>query len=68
MVMIIFYYASFSFFLFVDLYFLIIAVIKQILNLVTELVISIRIPTDEAKEETEIHLVTVSIQISKRSI
>ena len=66
--MIIFYYASFSFFLFVDLYFLIIAVIKQILNLVTELVISIRIPTDEAKEETEIHLVTVSIQISKRSI
>lgn len=68
MVMIIFYYDSFSFFLFVDLYFLIIAVIKQILNLVTELVISIRIPTDEAKEETEIHLVTVSIQISKRSI
>ena len=66
--MIIFYYASFSFFLFVDLYVLIIAVIKQILNLVTELVISIRIPTDEAKEETEIHLVTVSIQISKRSI
>ena len=66
--MIIFYYDSFSFFLFVDLYFLIIAVIKQILNLVTELVISIRIPTDEAKEETEIHLVTVSIQISKRSI
>ena len=59
MVMIIFYYASFSFFLFVDLYFLIIAVIKQILNPVTELVISIRILTNEAKEETEIHLVTL---------
>ena len=39
----------FLFFLFIDLYFLILAVIRQIFNPVVELVITIRIPTEEAK-------------------
>ena len=45
----------FFFFLTVDLYFLIAAVIAQIFNPIAELVILIRIPTKEAKEEMETH-------------
>ena len=55
----------FFLFLIVDLCFLILAVITQILNPIAELVIFIRIPTKEAKAEMETHPVTVEIKISK---
>ena len=45
----------FFFFSIIDLYFLIPAVIGQISNSVAELVISIGIPSKEAKAEIEIH-------------
>ena len=48
----------FFFFLIIDLYFLIPAVITSIFNFIAELVIPIRIPTKEAKEEMETHAVT----------
>ena len=51
----------YSFFLFIDLYFLILAVIAQILNPVTELIIPIETPTTEAKAEMETHPVIVEI-------
>ena len=43
----------FLFFLIIDLYFLILAVIAQIFNPISELVIPIGIPMKEAKAETE---------------
>ena len=42
-----------SFFLIIDLYFLIPAVIAQIFNPIVELLIHIRIPTKEAKAEIQ---------------
>ena len=56
------------FFLIIDLYFLIAAVIIQIFNPIAELVISIGIPTKEAKAEMETHPVTVEAKIRKCSI
>ena len=56
------------FFLIVDLYILIPAVITQNFNPIAELVIPIGIPTKEANSETETHSVTVEINISKYSI
>ena len=58
----------FFFFLIIDLYFLIPAVIVQTCNPIAELVIPIEIPTKETKAETETHTVIVEIKISKRSI
>ena len=58
----------FLFFLFIDLYFLISAVITQICNPIAELVIPIGIPTQEKKAEIETHSVIVEITISKLSI
>ena len=58
----------FFFFLVIDLYFLIPAVITQIFNPTAELVILIQIPTKEAKAEMETHPLTVEIKISKCSI
>ena len=49
----------FIIFLIIDLYFLIAAVIAQIFNPIAELLISIGIPTKEAKAEIEIHPVVV---------
>ena len=49
----------FFFFLIIDLYFLIPAIIAQILNPIPELVIPIGIPSKEAKAEMEIHPITV---------
>ena len=43
----------FLFFVIIDLYFLILAVIAQIFNPISELVIPIGIPMKEAKAETE---------------
>ena len=60
--MIIFYHASF-FFLIIDLYFLIPAIITQIFNPIAELVIAIGIPTKEAKAEMETHPLTVQIKL-----
>ena len=56
---------SFSclFFLIVDLYFLIPAVIAQIFNPIAELVIPIEIPSKEAKTEIEIHLVAAEAKM-----
>ena len=56
------------FFLVIDLYFLIPAVIAQIFHKIAELVIPTGIPTKEAKIETETHPVIVVDTISKRSI
>ena len=58
----------FFFFLIIDLYFLIPAVIAQIFNPTAELVIPIGIPNNKAKAEIEIHPVAVETKISKRSI
>ena len=58
----------FLFFLIIDLYFLMPAVIPHIFNHIAELLIPIGIPTKEAKTEMEMHLVTVKIKITKCSI
>ena len=63
-----FYHVFFFFFLIIDLYFLIPAVIAQIINPIAELVIPIGIPTAEAKAEMTTHPVIVEITISKWSI
>ena len=59
---------SCSFFLIIDLYFLISAVIAQIFNPIAELVIPIGIPIKEAKAEMETHPVIVEAKIRKCSI
>ena len=53
------------FFLIIDLYFLIPAVIAQIFNPIAELIIPIGISLKEAKAEIEIHLVIVEPKIRK---
>ena len=58
----------FFFFLIFDLYFLIPAVITQIFDLISEIVIPIGIPTKEGKTEMEAHPVTAEIKTSKCSI
>ena len=55
-------------FLFIDLYFLILAIIAQVFNPVTELVIPIGISTKEAEAEMETHPVVVKAKIRKCSI
>ena len=60
--------ASIYFFLIIDLYFLIAAVIAQIFNPIAELVIPIGIPTKEAKAEMETHPVNIEPEIRKCSI
>ena len=56
------------FFLIIDLYFLIAAVMTQIVNLIKELVNLIGIPTYKAKAEIETDPVIVEIAISEWSI
>ena len=51
----------FFFFLIIDLYFLIPAVIAQIFNSIAELMIPIGIPTKEPKAEIETHPVIVEV-------
>ena len=58
----------FFFFLIIDLYFLVPAVITQIFNLIDELVIHTRIPTKEAKAEIETHPVIIETKIRKYSV
>ena len=58
----------FFFFLIIDLYFLIPAVIAQIFNPIAELVIPIGIPNKEAKAEIEIHLVIAEAKIRECSL
>ena len=58
----------FFFFLIIDLYLLIPAVIAQVFNPIAELIIPIGIPTKEAKAELEPHPVIVEAKIIKRSI
>ena len=58
----------FHFFLIIDLYFLIPAVITQTFNPIVELAIPIEIPTKEPKSEKETHPVLVEIAISECSI
>ena len=60
--------SCFIFFLKIDLYFLIPAVITQIFNPIVELVIPIGILTKEAKAEIETHAVIVEVTISKWSV
>ena len=56
------------FFLIIDLYFLIPAVIAQISNLITELVFPTGIPIKEAIAEIEIHPVILEAKKRKCSI
>ena len=56
------------FFLIIDLYLLIPAVIAQIFNLIAELVFPIGIPIKEGKVEIEIHTVIAEARIRKCSI
>ena len=53
----------FTFFLIIDLYFLIMAVIPHIFNPTAGLAISIGIPTNEAKKEIETHPVITETKI-----
>ena len=55
----------FSFFLITDLYFLILAVIAQIFNSMTELLVGTGIATKEAKAEMEAHPETSQTKIGK---
>ena len=57
----------FFFFLIIDLFFLIPAVITQIFNPIAELAIPIGAPTKKAKVETETHPVIVEITISDQA-
>ena len=59
---------SFFFFLINDLYFLIPAIIVQIFNPISEIVIPIGIPSKESKEEIKIHPVIAEAKIRKSSI
>ena len=58
----------FFFFLVIDVYFLIPAAIEQIFNPITELVITVRIPSKEVKADIDIQLVIVEAKVGKRSI
>ena len=58
----------FAFFLIIDLYLLIPAVILKIFNPIAELVIPIGIPTKDQKAGMETHLVIVGAKIRKCSI
>ena len=58
----------FFFFLNIDLYFIILAVIAHIFNPIVELAIPIGIPTKEEKAEMETHPVVVEAKIRKCSI
>ena len=53
----------FFFFLIIDLYFLIHAVIAQIFNPIAELLIPIGMPSKETKAKIEIHSVTAEANI-----
>ena len=57
----------FFFFLIIDLYFLIPAVIAQIFNLIAKFVIPLEIKSKEAKVEMEIYPVTAETKIRKCS-
>ena len=56
------------FFLIIDLYILIPAVVVQVFISTAELEAPIGIPTKETKSEIETHLVTAEAKINKRSI
>ena len=58
----------FFFFLIIDIYFLIPAVIAQIFNPTAELIMLIGLPAAEAKAKIKIHPVTAEAKISKCSI
>ena len=58
----------FSFFFIIDLYFLILAAIAQILYPIAELVIPIGIPSKETKAEIEIHSLIEEVKTRKSSI
>ena len=58
----------FFFFLIIDLYFLIPAVITEIFIVIPEFAISTGIPTKETRTEVETHPVTVQAKISKCSV
>ena len=58
----------FIFFLIIDLYFLIHAVIVQLFNPIEKHVIPIGIPIQEAKAEIEIHPAIAEVKIRKCSI
>ena len=53
----------FFFFLVIDLYFLVLAIIAQIFNLIVELFIPLEISTKEAKAEMKIHTVTAKTEL-----
>ena len=58
----------FFFFLIIDLYFLILAIITQIFNSIAELITPLEMLIKEAKSEMEIHTVTAKTKLRKFSI
>ena len=68
MLTILFYHASISYFLIIDFYFLIPAVTEQIFNSITEIVISVGIPSKEAEAETKTHTIIVEAYVIKCSV
>ena len=58
----------FFFFLVIDLYFLVLAIIAQIFNPIVELFIPLEISTKEAKAEMKIHTVTAKTELRKCSM
>ena len=58
----------FFFFLIIDLYFLVPAVIEQFFNPIAELVVPTETPTKEGEAEMETHQVIVELKIRKCSL
>ena len=65
MLTVLFYHASFSFFLIIDLYFLIPAVITQMFNPIAEFTLPTGISNKDAKAEMVTYPVTVETKIIK---
>ena len=55
------------FFCYIDLHFLILAIIAQILNSIVELIFPIRIWTKEVKAKMEVYSVTLKAELRKDS-
>ena len=68
MIIVLFNLVPFVFFLIINLYFLIPAVIAKLFTPIAELLIPIEIPNKEVKAEVEIHPVIVEAKIRKCSI
>ena len=62
------FHCAYFFFLSIDLYLIILAIIAQIFALIVKLIILLEISTKEAKAEMEIHTVTAKFKVRKFSM